>query len=98
MKNTKSTTAKSNRTSNKATVKANRSGKKTTAKSNRSANVSPDKPYNYRHTRIGAIRYKSASGAARAMLKNTKLSQSEIARRCGVSQPCVAQLKAELAL
>jgi DNA-directed RNA polymerase specialized sigma subunit len=73
MKNTKSTTAKSNRTSNKAKV-----------------------PYNYRQIKIGAIRYPSASKAAIAMLKRTKLSQSEIARRCGVSQPCVAQLKAAM--
>jgi DNA-directed RNA polymerase specialized sigma subunit len=48
--------------------------------------------YNYRPMKFGAIKFPTASKAAVYMLKRTSLSQSEIARRCGVSQPCVCQL------
>jgi hypothetical protein len=55
-------------------------------------------PYNYRQVTLSGIQFKSASLAARFMLKRTKKSQSEIARHCGVSQPCVCQLAAEIRL
>ena len=48
--------------------------------------------FNYSVTKVGAIKFHTASAAIIHMLKNTKLSQSEIARRVGVSQPCVCQL------
>lgn len=46
--------------------------------------------------RLGNVRYKSRSDLARYFLRNTKMSQSAIARKVGVSQPCVAQLAAAL--
>ena len=55
-------------------------------------------PYNYRPVTLSGIQFKSASLAARFMLKRTKKSQSAIARHCGVSQPCVCQLAAEIRL
>lgn len=48
--------------------------------------------FNYNATKVGAIKFHTASAAILHMLKTTKLSQSEIARRVGVSQPCVCQL------
>lgn len=48
--------------------------------------------FNYSTTKVGAITFNTASAAILYMLKRTKLSQSEIARRIGVSQPCVCQL------
>jgi hypothetical protein len=55
-------------------------------------------PYNYREITLSGIQFRSASLAARFLLKRTKKSQSEIARCCGVSQPCVCQLAAEIKL
>lgn len=53
-------------------------------------------PYNYRKIQYGKLSFPTASKAALWMLKRTKYSQSEIARRCGVSQPCVCQLARDL--
>lgn len=73
------------------TSRSNTSGKKV----NRT-NKSSDTPYNYRPVKVGAIKFSSASKAAIYMLKRTKLSQTEIAKRIGVSQPCVCQLARDL--
>jgi len=72
------------------TKNSNRNVSRTTAKFAASEN------YNYRATKIGAIKFRTASKAAVYLLKRSKFSQTEIARRCGVSQPCVAQLAAQL--
>lgn len=39
----------------------------------------------------GAIKFRSRSAKARFLLKTTSLSQTEIARRCHISIPCVNQ-------
>lgn len=44
--------------------------------------------------KIGSLKFRSRSKAARYYLKRSKMSQSAIARKVGVSQPCVAQLAA----
>lgn len=66
----------------------NTSGKKV----NRTNNKNVETPYNYRTTQHGKFTFTTASRAAVWMLKRTNLTQSEIARRLGVSQPCVCQL------
>jgi len=48
--------------------------------------------YNYRPTKIGAIKYRTATAAIKYLLTRTKLTQSAIARRVGVSTACVCQL------
>lgn len=63
---------------------------------NRTNNKKTNMPFNYRPANYGAIKYQSMSKKILYMLRNTKLSQSEIARRCEVSQPCVCQLAATL--
>lgn len=50
-------------------------------------------PFNYCAVKI-EMEFPTRSKAAAHMLKHTELSQSEIARICGVSQPCVCQLAA----
>jgi hypothetical protein len=62
----------------------------------RSKPVKEKTPFNYRTIKIYGRNFRTASKAAVYMLRKTKLSQSEIARRCGVSQPCVCQLAAIL--
>jgi DNA-directed RNA polymerase specialized sigma subunit len=62
----------------------------------KSSTSTTDIPYNYRRVTYGALTFPTASRLAVWLLKRSKLSQSEIARRCGVSQPCVCQLAAEL--
>jgi len=52
--------------------------------------------YNYRPTQHGKFKFNTASRAAIWMLRRTKLSQSEIARRLKISQPCVCQLARDL--
>lgn len=42
--------------------------------------------------KMGAVKYRSRSAAARWLLKNTKLSQTAIAKKLRVSIPCVNQL------
>lgn len=63
---------------------------------NRTNNKKTNVPFNYRPANYGAIKFRSMSQKILFMLRNTKLSQSEIARRCKVSQPCVCQLAATL--
>jgi hypothetical protein len=59
--------------------------------------TSPDKKnFSYRPVTVENITFPTASKAAMHMLKNTNYSQSEIARRCGISQSCVCQLSAKL--
>jgi hypothetical protein len=70
----------------------NRSNNKTANRASKKSEV----PYNYRPVRFGAIKFATASKAAVYMLTKTKFSQSEIARRLGVSQPCVCQLARDL--
>lgn len=56
-------------------------------------------PYNYRPVQYGKRKFETTSQLIRYMLthnKSAKRSQSDIARLCGVSQPCVCQLAAEL--
>jgi DNA-directed RNA polymerase specialized sigma subunit len=72
----------------------NTNNKKATRSSSTSNNKKSEKSFNYRPIKIGAIKFSSSSKAAVHLLKHTKLNQSEIARRCGVSQPCVCQLAA----
>jgi len=54
------------------------------------------KGFNYRKITIGKLTFSTASKAAVHMLTNTTLSQSEITRRCGISQPCVCQLSSSI--
>lgn len=89
--NTKTTNRTSrtiSRTSNRVTPKKRRVSNPLNQRNRES--------FNYQATKIGAIKFMTASLAATYMLQKTKLSQSEIARRCGVSQPCVCQLAAKL--
>jgi DNA-directed RNA polymerase specialized sigma subunit len=67
-----------------------------TSNTNRKKSNTSNIPYNYRRVTYGALTFPTASKLAVWLLKRSKLSQSEIARRCGVSQPCVCQLAAEL--
>jgi|WetSurMetagenome_2_1015567.scaffolds.fasta_scaffold19810_6 hypothetical protein len=84
---------KSNTIKNKKTVRTNTlSGKKI----QRTKSKKTTTPFNYRPTKIGARKFTTSSKAAVFLLKSSKLSQSEIARRCGVSQPCVCQLAADI--
>ena len=68
--------------------------RKYVAKRTNPTNQRERESFNYQSTKVGAIKFGTASAAALYMLQRTKLSQSEIARRCGVSQPCVCQLAA----
>lgn len=54
------------------------------------------KNISYRPVTVENLTFPTASKAAMHLLKNTNYSQSEIARRCGVSQSCVCQLSAKL--
>jgi hypothetical protein len=66
---------------------------------NRSNNKKVEVPYNYRPIKISNRNFPTASQAAVYMLthnKGPRRSQSDIARICGVSQPCVCQLAREL--
>jgi hypothetical protein len=54
------------------------------------------KNISYRPITVENLTFPTASKAAMHLLKNTNYSQSEIARRCGVSQSCVCQLSAKL--
>jgi hypothetical protein len=89
MKNTN--TKNVNRTNNKKAriVKADKHLRRTRAKSN----------FNYRPVVYDGRTYNSTSELVRYMLthnKRAKRTQSEIARICGVSQPCVCQLATTL--
>jgi hypothetical protein len=56
-------------------------------------------PYNYRPIRYGNKTFPTSSKLVVYMLTHNKVakrSQSEIARLCGVSQPCVCQLARDL--
>jgi len=46
----------------------------------------------YRSVTIGKRSYKTCSNAIRYYLKNSKYSQSEIAKKVGVTPACVCQL------
>jgi predicted XRE-type DNA-binding protein len=45
-----------------------------------------------RSFKLGAVKYRSRSAAAKYLLRHTHLSQTEIAKRVHVSIPCVNQL------
>jgi predicted XRE-type DNA-binding protein len=42
--------------------------------------------------KLGAVKFRSRSAAAKYLLRNSHLSQTEIAKRVHVSIPCVNQL------
>lgn len=71
---------------------------------NKSVNRSNNKkaaeiPFNYRPIRVSNRNFPTASQAAVYLLthnKKARRSQSDIARICGVSQPCVCQLARDL--
>lgn len=87
---------KTSNTNSKKNVRATNStsGKKVN-KTNRTKKV--EVPFNYRPLKISGRNFPTASQAAAYLMthnKKAKRSQSEIARLCGVSQPCVCQLAA----
>ncbi len=88
-----STNSKSRKNPNAGKVIRVINGKrKFVAKRTNPTNQRDRESFNYNATKVGAIKFHTASAAILHMLKTTKLSQSEIARRVGVSQPCVCQL------
>lgn len=47
--------------------------------------------------KIGAVKFRSRSAAVRNYLKrSSKLTQTAIAQKCGVSVPCVNQIKSKM--
>lgn len=61
--------------------------------------IIPEVTFNYQKAKYGGRTFQTTSELVRYMLthnKQAKRSQSEIARMCGVSQPCVCQLAREL--
>ena len=73
--------------------------KKSVNRSNNKKAKAPEVPYNYRPIKVSNRNFPTASQAAVYMLthnKKARRSQSDIARICGVSQPCVCQLARDL--
>lgn len=76
------------------TSRSNTSGKKVN-RTNKKTNV----PYNYRPIKYGNKTFPSTSRLIVYLLthnKKAKRTQTEIAKLCGVSQPCVCQLASDL--
>jgi len=69
---------------------SNTSGKKHQSKDN------TNKKKISRELQIGNLLFESSSQAAIFFLENSKISQSDIARICDISQPCVCQLASTL--
>lgn len=93
------TTNKTSRISNRTSSSVSRTSNRVTPKKHPVSNPLNQREresFNYQATKIRVrdkrYTFPTASQAAVFMLQNTQFSQSAIARRVGVSQPCVCQL------
>lgn len=71
----------------------------TNNKSVNRTNHTNETPYNYRPIKILNRKFHTASDGVRYVLTHNKVakrSHTEIAKMCGVTQPCVSQLATQL--